>query len=228
MSKYRNYAVAGAVLVLFGLCGCKEGELLGGRPGGPPPVSAAPEITASTGSPAAAPSPENTFDLDSNSKVVYGDETVYNTIPRLSLEDEFPGFGTVTLTVGQVKDSPKFVCLLVNGDEALYVFPDSYLGGVHLISDAVSDVKYEGIFYRDVNGDDEKDVVILTHGAVGNWPQITNLATVFLQTDDGFTADTAISDASIADSIEKSGLDDDENYLTIDDICRYYEEQSGQ
>lgn len=228
MSKYRNYAVAGAVLVLFGLCGCKAGELSGGRPGGPPPVSAAPEVTASTGSPAAAPSPENTFDLDSNSKVVYGDEAAYNTIPRLSLEDEFPGFGTVTLTVAQTKSDARFTCLLVDDSKVLYTFPDSLLYGVQPKRETAKSVDYEGIFYRDVNGDGKKDVVVLTYGAAGNWPQITNIATVFIQTEEGFITDETTAWDSVGVKIERSGKDGDTNYLTIDDICRYYEEQSGQ
>jgi len=227
MPRYWRYWVLGLTFLLCGACSSHEEDFSRGTTDTPPIVSSAPEAATFLETPEVTTSPTYELRWEGYRGSVSKDGTTYITYPRLSLEDDFPEVGTATFIVAEEQDKTKVVCFLVNGNDILYEFPVSDLSQGHLNPDSKDWSKYEGVFYQDLNGDDKKDIVVITFGAVANWPQATNLVTVFLQTDDGFVTDDAISKASLEEFIEKSGLDGDEHYLTIEDVCRYYEEEIG-
>ncbi len=157
----------------------------------------------------------------------YGEE-IYDPLPHLSLPGTFGSLGTGTFAVAQSRETYALACFLLSGGQAVYRFPDGWLSGVHPGTEDGIFAPYEGVFCQDVNGDALEDLVVLTYGAVGNFPQLVNLATVYLQEEDGYSLSEDISLAALQERLGRSGQEEVVPYgtifyTTLEDVCDYYE-----
>lgn len=164
--------------------------------------------------------------IDAPDDFVYENEEFY-VLPRFSNQIDFLDYGVATFIIAMNKVNGTVSCFLTRGEEILYKFPKSDIYAAHLGSDVPQRRKYEGVFFQDLDGDSIEDIIILTYGSYGNWPQDVNLATVFLQKEGEFLPLNDISEASLYNSIDKTGYDGDVDYITLDDVYSYLQEDGS-